>query len=113
MRLEDDPTDHKPQAQNHERLIRWDPPPEGWILLNTDRASKGNPRVIADGGIIRGDRGEWIQGFSENFGVCTLVKAVLKAMLCGLRMARELGLKKIWLQDDLMTIVGMLRGDGL
>jgi len=26
-----------------EKLSRWKPPREGWALLNTNRASKGNP----------------------------------------------------------------------
>ncbi|KAJ8430141.1 hypothetical protein Cgig2_026759 [Carnegiea gigantea] len=47
-------------------------------LLNTDKASKGNSGVAAGGGVIRGDRGEWIQGSSENFGICTSVKMELK-----------------------------------
>jgi len=107
MNLEDSPVTCSLHENNNERFIRWDPPPEGWVLLNTDGASKGNPGVVV-GGVIRGDRGEWIQGFSENFGVCTSMKAELKAVLCGLCMARELGRKKIWLQADSMVIVGML-----
>ena len=38
------------------------------MLLNTDKASKGNPGTRAGGGIIRGHRGEWIKGFAEKFG---------------------------------------------
>ncbi|KAJ8432001.1 hypothetical protein Cgig2_027004 [Carnegiea gigantea] len=42
---------------------------------------------------------------------CTSVKADLKAALCGLKMARDLGLKMIWLRADIMIMVGMLRGN--
>jgi len=52
-------------------------PTKGWVLINMDGASKGNPGVLAEGGVIRGDRKEWIRGFSENFGTCTSVKAEL------------------------------------
>lgn len=56
-----------------ERLISWQAPPEGWILLNTDGASKGNPGPAGGGGVFRGFRGEWLCGFSENIGSCTSV----------------------------------------
>ena len=76
--------------------------------MNIDGASKGNLGIATGGGVLRGDHGEWLQGFTENFGICTPVKAKLKAVVCGLRMVRELGFQKIWLQADSMIIVGML-----
>ena len=82
-------------SQTHEvreRLIRWEAPLEGWVLLNIDGALKGNPGTGAGGGIIRGHQEEWIKGFVENFGQCTSVKAKLRATLCGLKLARDLGL---------------------
>jgi len=36
----------------------------------------------------------------------------LRAALHGLKMAKELGLKKVWFRVDSMIIVGMLRGNG-
>ncbi|KAJ8451425.1 hypothetical protein Cgig2_017816 [Carnegiea gigantea] len=82
-----------------------------WALLNTNGGLKETPKWPL-GGILRGDRGEWIKGFAENFGDCTSVKAELKAALRGLRMAWALGLKKIWLRVDSVIVVGMLRGNG-
>lgn len=90
-------------AEKEEALIRWEAPHEGWTLLNTDDASSS---------VLRGARGEWIQGLTEHFGICTSVKAKPRAALCGLKMARELGLKKVWLWADSMVVVGMLRGNG-
>ena len=86
-------------------------PPSGWVLLNTDGASKGNSGTAASGVVVRGDRGEWVEGFCENFGICTSVKA-LKAVLWGLKMVHSLGLKKAWVQVDSMIIVGTQKGLG-
>ena len=66
----------------------------------------------AGGDVLRGARGEWIQGLTEHFGICTSVKAELRVALRGLKMARELGLKKVWLRADSTVVVGMLRGNG-
>ena len=51
---------------------------------------------------------EWNKVFNENFGKCTSAKAELRAALCGLKLARDLGLKKICLRADSITVVGML-----
>jgi hypothetical protein len=39
--------------------VRWDPPCEGWVVLNTDGAKEAGS-FCGCGGIIRGSRGEWI-----------------------------------------------------
>ncbi|CAA7014137.1 unnamed protein product [Microthlaspi erraticum] len=40
-----------------ERLIRWTYPDQGWVKLNTDDTSRGNPGITAAGGVIRNARG--------------------------------------------------------
>jgi len=47
----------------------------------------------------------------KTLGSVTSIKAELKAVLCGLNMARDMGLKKILLWADSMIVVGMLRGN--
>ena len=42
------------ETRKEETLIRWEAPPEGWALLNTDGASKGNPGIVSGGGVLRG-----------------------------------------------------------
>ena len=67
-------------AGQSEILIRWHSPPAGWTQLNTDGASKGNLRRAGGGGVLRGDKGEWICGFGESMGTCTAMKAEIKAV---------------------------------
>lgn len=74
-----------------EILVSWSPQPDGWILLNTDGAAKGNPGPAGGGGVFRDTRGNWICGFAEGMGRCTSVRAELKAILRGLQVARDQG----------------------
>ncbi|KAG7548857.1 hypothetical protein ISN44_As12g040050 [Arabidopsis suecica] len=46
-----------------ERLIAWTPPREGWLKLNTDGESKGNPGLASAGGVLRDAEGRWCGGF--------------------------------------------------
>ena len=62
-----------------ELLVRWCAPVEGWVKLNVDGASKGNPG-IAGGGVLRDHYGNWIQGFACNLGWCSSVKAEFLAL---------------------------------
>ena len=105
------------QADGHgcpsrrETLIHWQSPPAGWKVLNTDGASKGNPGTAGGGGVIRGDRGEWICGFGEAMGICSSMKAEIKAVLRGLKLAFQMNIDQLWVQVDSATLAGLLKGD--
>lgn len=47
-----------------ERHIAWTKPPEGWVKVSTDGASRGNPGPAAAGGVIRDEDGLWVGGFA-------------------------------------------------
>ena len=40
-------------------LVRCDAPPKGWVLLNSNRASKGNMGTAARGDVLRREQGQW------------------------------------------------------
>nr|GEZ18099.1 adenylate-forming reductase 03009 [Tanacetum cinerariifolium] len=44
-------------------------PSDGWVMLNTDGASRGNPGDAGGGGILWDDRGHFIRAFAENNGI--------------------------------------------
>lgn len=98
-------------TRGNSRLLDSPPPPslDGWIMLNTDGAAKGNPGPAVGGGIFRGTRGEWLYGFAENMGCCTSVKAELKAVFQGLRIACDRGIKKLWVQSNSIVTMGILK----
>jgi len=89
---------NSPPTEDLEVRVRWEPPMRGWKVLNTDGAVRGNPGSTGAGGVIRGEVGEWVLGFSENVGHCSVTKAEVKAILRGLNLAKEIPTQKIWIQ---------------
>lgn len=47
-------------------FVRWQAPPENWVLLSTDGAARGNPAMAGERGVLRGSRGEWVGGCAEH-----------------------------------------------
>ncbi|KAJ8898838.1 hypothetical protein K2173_008147 [Erythroxylum novogranatense] len=80
------------------RNISWLLPSNGWMALNTDGASKGNPGVVGAGGVIRDTKGRWLHGFVQNIGIATSFVAELWAIKVGLLMAWEKGYRRVRLQ---------------
>ena len=91
-------------------VVHWELPPIGWAILNADGTTKGNPRPAGAGGVTRNDKGEWHGGFSEKLGRCSSMKAEIRAVLQGLKLAKRLGVRKLWLQLDSIVVTGMLKG---
>ena len=53
--------------------IRWNPPNEGWTKVNVDRASKGNPKEVGYGGLVKDANDRWLGGFMCNLGNCSAI----------------------------------------
>ena len=51
---------NKPDKQH--QVGSWQKPPLGWVKLNTNESSLGNPRQVGCGGLLRNENGEWIKG---------------------------------------------------
>jgi len=96
------------RSEPRERWVRWDPPLGGWRVLNTDGAVKGTTGPAGARGVLRDDKGEWIMDFSEYLGRCSAVKAEIRAVLWGFKLAKEVRTQRLWLQMDSNVVVGML-----
>lgn len=59
------------------RSFRWEKPTQGWLKLNTDGSSVGNPGLAGCRGAIRDDAGRWIIGFSRRIGMTSSFAAEL------------------------------------
>ena len=94
-----------------EIFVGWEPPPADWVTLNMDGASRQNPDLAGCGGVFRGGKGEWLGGFAEKLGICSSVRAELRAVLRRLLLARDKGFKKIIIFVDSIMVMGMLKGD--
>ena len=92
-----------------EIFIKWEVPPHGWMKMNLDGASKGNPGHAGGGGTIGDNLGKWIRSFSANFGRCTSVKAELLALLKGLQIARAEGIGHLLIQMDSQIVVNKIK----
>ena len=84
--------------------VRWEKPQVGWVQLNTDGSTIGNPRRAGGGGIIRDVPGRWIAGFSRNIGLSTSFMAELWALRDGLILCNNLNFSAVEIQIDAKTV---------
>lgn len=91
-----------------EIFVRWKAPAEGWVILNTDGAAKGNPGLTRVGGIIKGHRGEIHEIFALNCGRCSCTRAEWLAVMRGLVVAWNGGHKQVQLFIDSEVVVRSL-----
>ncbi|KAL0405791.1 UNVERIFIED_CONTAM: putative ribonuclease H protein [Sesamum latifolium] len=71
----------QPKDQRQKAIIvPWRKPQDGWYKLNTDGASKGNPGISGEGGILRNHLGIVIFAFQEHIGNTTNTQAELRAI---------------------------------
>ena len=91
------------QGENNTKWVGGSPPEHGWVTLNTDGSCRGNIKLAGGGGLLRDHTGKWITGFSINLGHCIALVAELWAILRGLRIAWEAGVRKLVLETDSLT----------
>ncbi|KAL2944623.1 hypothetical protein RDABS01_032970 [Bienertia sinuspersici] len=84
--------------------IAWKPQTHGWYIRNTYGTPKGSPGPSGGGGIIRDTNGIFVSAFTTNFGMGMTFKAEMKAVIQGLRMAKEL-ISKLEVQSDNQAVV--------
>ena len=91
-----------------EIMVGWTPPREGWMKLNTDGASHGNPGLASVGGVIRNGDGEWYGGYALNIRRCSAPLAELWGVYYGLVIAWEKGISRLELEVDSKMVVEFL-----
>ena len=60
------------------------------------------------GGVIRDDNGEWLMGFFEYLGHCLALTVEIRAVIRGLKIAKELRAHRLWVRIDSRVLWGML-----
>ncbi|KAJ0527599.1 putative ribonuclease H domain-containing protein [Helianthus annuus] len=99
--------------------VYWDPPNSGWLKLNTDGSSLGNPGQSSYGGVVRNTHGEWVCGYVGNIGYNTSLAAEIWGIMMGLRFIRVMGLNNVVIETDsqaallLITVHGVDESDPL
>lgn len=96
-------------GQRTAAMVGWKPPRVGWMKLNTDGSSRGNPGPATAGGVLRNGEGDWCGGFAFNIGRCGATLAELWGVYYGLVMAWERGIRRLELEVDSAEVVEFLK----
>ncbi|CAN1137163.1 Putative ribonuclease H protein At1g65750, partial [Linum perenne] len=88
--------------------IGWRPADEGWCTLNSDGSLFTHPNRAAAGGLIRDHEGRLISAFAANLGVCSIMRAELRGIVEGMRLAWDRGIRKLCIQSDSKAAVSIL-----
>ncbi|XP_058071137.1 uncharacterized protein LOC131220191 [Magnolia sinica] len=99
-----------PHQNLETNIIKWSRLASGWVKLNVDGSSKGNPGLSGGGGICRGDNGYFIFAFSSGYGTGTNNRVEMRAIFNGLTLCLEKGLDRIEIESDSKLVIDLLSG---
>ncbi|CAL1391746.1 unnamed protein product [Linum trigynum] len=88
--------------------IGWGGPESGWVTLNIDGASNGNPGPAGAGGLLRDGTGKWLKGFVANLGIATAALAELWAFNHGMELAWKEGHRAIKIESDSQLAIHLI-----
>ena len=88
--------------------VCWSKPASGWVKLNTDGSSLGNPGLAGGGDLIRDKEGKWITGFARKIGKTTSFIAELWALCDGLNMCINHSFAAVEVELDAKAIIDAL-----
>ena len=100
---------YSPKTPTHlaVKLIRGEKLAHGWVKLNTDESSLGNPRPVG-GGVIRDIEGAWIMGFVRNIGITSRYIVELWALWDELLLCINRNFNAIEVELDAKSIIDVL-----
>ncbi|XP_042023121.1 uncharacterized protein LOC121770456 [Salvia splendens] len=88
--------------------IKWHPPDDPWIKLNTDGAFLEASDKAAGSGIIRDHTGKVLSAFASPLEAHSALEAELLAIQLGLELALEFN-RPIWIESDAQQVVQLLK----
>ncbi|CAN1786030.1 Putative ribonuclease H protein At1g65750 [Linum perenne] len=100
-----------PGLARQTQLVAWRPGDEGWFILNTDGSRYTHSGSTAIGGLIRNDQGKFVHAFTANLGDCSITRAEICAIVQGMKLAWDLGIRKLLIQSDSTAAVAILLRD--
>ncbi|KAL0444924.1 UNVERIFIED_CONTAM: putative ribonuclease H protein [Sesamum latifolium] len=104
-----------PQLKNNQKslIVYWKKTNVGWVKLNIDRASRGNPGTSGAGGIVRNHMGQVLFAFTEPLGITNNIVAKLKALLRGLQLCTKKGFTRIWIELDALHVIRLISSQNI
>ncbi|XP_019253806.1 PREDICTED: uncharacterized protein LOC109232489 [Nicotiana attenuata] len=85
-------------------------PSAGWLMVNTDGASRGNPGRSSIGYCVRDEKGDIVWAVGKEIEETTNTVAEAKAMVEALRFCRTQQYSHIWLLTDSMLLKKIMDG---
>ncbi|CAN1766325.1 Putative ribonuclease H protein At1g65750, partial [Linum perenne] len=93
------------------QLIGWRPADQGWFTLNSDGSLYSHGNRAAAGGLIRDCEGKLVTAFAINLGSCSIMRAEIRGIVEGMRLAWERGIRKLSIQTDSRAAVALLTAE--
>ncbi|XP_070022541.1 uncharacterized protein [Nicotiana sylvestris] len=90
--------------------VMWEFPSAGWLKVNTDGASRGNPGRSSIGFCIRNENGDIVKSVGKEIEETTNTVAETKALVEALRFYRFQQYSHVWLQTDSMLLKKIMDG---
>ncbi|WMV60306.1 hypothetical protein MTR67_053691 [Solanum verrucosum] len=92
-------------------MVKWEYPPEGWVIYNTDEASRGNPGVSSYAFCLRNDRGDILHAEGATIESTTSTVAEAKAVLEASKHCKQQNHNQVIMQTDSMLMNKVLTGE--
>ncbi|XP_070021012.1 uncharacterized protein [Nicotiana sylvestris] len=90
--------------------VMWEFPSAGWLKVNTNGASRGNPGRSSIGFYIRNENGDIVKSLGKEIEETTNTVAEAKAMVEALRFCRFQQYSHVWIQTDSMLLKKIMDG---
>ena len=97
------------RTPNQSSQEQWIPPQPGFLKLNYDGASKGNPRQAGAGGLFRNSQGTLCRFSAFDLGHATNNEEELMAVKQGLLIAIRESYQRIIVEGDSALVIEMLK----
>ncbi|XP_060203027.1 uncharacterized protein LOC132631469 [Lycium barbarum] len=85
--------------------VKWNPPNNGWVKINSDGCSKGNPGLSGSGGVIRNHLGNLVMAYAMNLNIQTNNYAEAIALKSGIDWCINNGKRKVMIETDSMMLI--------
>ncbi|GLJ10967.1 hypothetical protein SUGI_0139020 [Cryptomeria japonica] len=95
-------------VSNPRLYVKWEPLEVGWLKINFDGASTGNPGRSGIGCIVRDTQGICIKEIVEDIGLATNNEVKFRAALRSLQLGVESGIQKIHLESDSLNVINVV-----
>lgn len=98
-----------PSPRHKERVVVWTPPDIGFLKVNVDGASKGNPGPSGIGGLIRNSNRKILGYFALNTGFGWAYEAEVRAIQHALIFCHQYLFRNIIIESDCTMAVGWVQ----